>query len=80
MVLRLILIVITLTFSTSAFSAEPVDATAEKLTVAVAECPPFVITENGQYTGLAVYLWERIGTEMGLNWNYVEYPLAELLD
>ena len=80
MILRLILVVISLTFATSAFTADPEVATTDKLTVAVAECPPFVIVENGRYSGLAVYLWERIGSEMGLSWNYVEYPLGELLE
>lgn len=60
-------------------AAGPDDANTEKLTVAVAECPPFVIFENGQHTGLAIYLWERIGNEMGLSWSYVEYPLGEML-
>jgi polar amino acid transport system substrate-binding protein len=79
-ILRLILFVISLTFATSAFSADPDGATTDKLTVAVAECPPFVIIENGRHSGLAVYLWERIGSEMGLSWDYVEYPLGELLE
>ena len=28
----------------------------EKLNVAVAECPPFVMKENGEFTGLALSL------------------------
>jgi len=77
---RLILIAIALTFSSAVFAVEQDQVTTAELTVAVAECPPFVIFENGQPTGLAVYLWERIGREMGLSWNYVEYPLAGLLE
>jgi len=78
--LRLILLVTFITFDSPVFSAEPGEAPATPLTVAVAECPPFVILENGRHSGLAVFLWERIGTEMGLNWNYVEYPLGSLLE
>ena len=78
-ILRLILVVISLTLTSGAFAAAPGDANTKELTVAVAECPPFVISENGQYSGLAVYLWERIGNELGLSWNYVEYPLGEML-
>ena len=79
-ILRLILIVTSLTFTSAAFAADRDEAITAELTVAVAECPPFVISENGQFSGLAVYLWERIGREMGLSWNYVEYPLGELLE
>lgn len=55
-------------------------STAGQLTVAVAECPPFVIFEDGQYSGLAVYLWERVGSELGLSWNYEEFRLGSLLE
>jgi len=67
-------------FTSVAFSAAQIDTSTAKLTVAVAECPPFVIVKDGRYTGLAVYLWERIGSEMGLSWDYVEYPLGDLLE
>ncbi len=76
---RLILLITTLCFASAVFAADQEEATTTQLTVAVAECPPFVIIENGQYTGLAVYLWERIGSELGHGWNYVEYPLSGLL-
>jgi len=79
-ILRLILLVTSLTFASAAFTADQDEATTAKLTVAVAECPPFVIFENGQYSGLAVYLWEQIGREMGLSWNYAEYGLGDLLE
>ena len=52
----------------------------QTLTVGVAECPPFVIFENGSYTGLGVYLWEQVGKELGLQWEYEEYPLGSLLE
>ena len=78
--LRLILVVIFSGFYLNAFSADQSQPSTAKLTVAVAECPPFVIVEDGRYSGLAVYLWERIGSETGLEWEYVEYPLARLLE
>ena len=78
--LRLILLVIFLGFTSAAFTADQDGETTTELTVAVAECPPFVMFENGRRSGLAVYLWERIGSEMGLGWNYVEYPLGGLLE
>lgn len=79
MIPRLILAIICLSFTTTAFTADPDEAKTAELTVAVAECPPFVTVENGRYSGLAIFLWERIGREMGLSWNYVEYPLGGLL-
>jgi len=53
--LRLILLVTAMTFSPAAFPTEWDEASSAQLTVAVAECPPFVIIENGQYSGLAVF-------------------------
>ncbi len=80
MILRLILLVASLAFTSTVFTAERSEMTAAKLKVAVAECPPFVMVENGRITGLAVYLWERIGSDMGLSWDYVQYPLGDLLE
>ncbi len=80
MIRRLFCIVIALAFTSTAFAAERDAATTEELTVAVAECPPFVISKDGRQSGLAVYLWERIASEMGLSWTYVEYPLGDLLE
>ena len=77
---RLVLVVTMLTVASAAFPASQNEDTTTRLTVAVAECPPFVIIEDGQYSGLAILLWERVGSELGLNWNYVEYPLGKLLD
>jgi polar amino acid transport system substrate-binding protein len=78
--LRLILLVTSLTIAPAAFPASGDEATSAPLTVAVAECPPFVIFEDGQYSGLAVYLWEQVGSELGLSWSYAEYPLGSLLE
>jgi polar amino acid transport system substrate-binding protein len=80
LILRLILVVTTLTIASAAFPASNDEETSARLTVAVAECPPFVIFENGQYSGLAVFLWERVGSELGLRWEYAEYPLGSLLE
>jgi len=79
-ILRLFLVVITFSIASTAFAAGQDGETTDPLTVAVAECPPFVIFENGQYSGLAIFLWEQVGSEMGLSWNYVEYPLGTLLE
>jgi polar amino acid transport system substrate-binding protein len=79
-ILRLVLLVSALSISSAAFASENDEKTAAQLTVALAECPPFVIFENGQYSGLAVFLWEQVGSELGLSWNYVEDSLGGLLE
>jgi polar amino acid transport system substrate-binding protein len=76
----MLLVVSMLFVASTVFPADPGEETANRMTVAVAECPPFVIFENGQYSGLAVLLWERVGSELGLSWDYVEYQLGDLLD
>lgn len=78
-ILRLALLITMLTVASAAFSADQ-DNGATRLTVAVAECPPFVMVKDGRYSGLAVLLWERVGAELGLNWDYAEYSLGDLLD
>ena len=80
MIVKLALVITIMTFVSTAFPADKDEDTATRLTVAVAECPPFVIFENGRYSGLAVTLWERVGGQLGLDWNYVEYPLGTLLN
>ena len=79
-ILRLLLAVTALACASATYAAEQDGATTTRLNVAVAECPPFVIFESGQYSGLAVYLWEQVGREMGLDWTYTEYRLGGLLE
>jgi polar amino acid transport system substrate-binding protein len=80
LIVKLVLLVATLTIASAAFPSGNNEEKSARLTVAVAECPPFVIFENGQYSGLAVFLWERVGNELGLSWDYTEYQLGSLLE
>lgn len=80
LILRLVLAVMMSTIALTAFASDGDEKTTTPLTVALAECPPFVILKNGQYSGLAVFLWERVGSELGLSWNYVEDSLAGVLE
>ena len=80
MYLKLLLILLALTIVPSAFAQDHNTDKTVPLNVALAECPPFVIFDNGTYSGLAVYLWEQVGQEMGLTWEYTKYPLGSLLD
>lgn len=65
---------------TSSFAADPADFAGRHLNVGVAECPPFVIIEEGEISGLAVYLWEQVGEDLGLSWDYTEFPLGSMLE
>ena len=78
--IRLILIAVSLIFASFNLAAQSDELTTKELRVAVAECPPFVMVENGEFSGLAIYLWERIGREIGLSWKYTEYPLGSMLE
>lgn len=80
MYLKLLLILFALTIASPAFAQDQQAGNSAPLNVALAECPPFVIFDNGTYSGLAVYLWEQVGQEMGLSWEYTEYSLGSLLD
>jgi len=78
--LRLLLLLVALMTAQVTFAQNEVTEQPAHMNVALAECPPFVIFDNGTYSGLAVYLWEQVGQEMGLTWEYSEYPLGGLLD
>lgn len=80
MYLRLLLVFIALSIVSPAFAQDQQAGDSAPLNVALAECPPFVMFENGTYSGLAVYLWEQVGQEMGFSWEYTEYSLGSLLD
>jgi len=78
--LRLLLVLVALTIAPSTFAQDQDAGETAPLKVALAECPPFVMFDNGTHSGLAVYLWEQVGQEMGLSWEYTEHPLGDLLD
>ena len=53
---------------------------AQSLTVAIKDAPPFVIIENGEYTGVSVELWELLAENLGLEYSFTENDLPGLLD
>lgn len=77
--LRLLLMFIILTTAPVLDADQHQSDSMTPLRVAVAECPPFVILDNGRPSGLAIYLWEQVGREMGLEWQYETHALGELL-
>ena len=53
----------------------------QPLRVATREVPPFAMRdENGDWTGLAIELWQRATTKLGLSWELEELGLAEMLN
>lgn len=72
------LLVLALMTST-VFAQNDKEAGRPHINVAVADCPPFVIASNGHYSGLAIYLWERVASHLDVSWEYQEHSLAELL-
>lgn len=78
--LRTLLLMLAMALPATALPTDSQPGAPATLNVALAECPPFVIFDDGQYSGLAVYLWERVGRELGLSWNYTEFSLGELLN
>ena len=55
--------------------------------VAVASCPPFVISEGEKFTGLAMYLWHEVALSLNLKYTVTEFsssvycqPPCEVVD
>jgi polar amino acid transport system substrate-binding protein len=48
--------------------------------VAARVCPPFVIKDTGQYSGISIYLWDKIAESKGLEYTVEEYGLDEMLE
>lgn len=52
-----------------------------KLRVATKEAVPFVMKEkDGSWSGISIDLWERMAASMGVQYEYVEYPLYQIMD
>lgn len=77
---RLIIIVALLLAQAPSLAAQADVSGQDPLKVILADCPPFVMEQDGRYTGLAVHLWEEVGRELGLTWEYELLPLGEVLE
>lgn len=77
---KLVFLVVIPVIATVAFPLQAEEQASPRLTVAVAECPPYVIKENGEFSGLAVYLWEQVSQELALDYEYREIPLGSMLE
>jgi polar amino acid transport system substrate-binding protein len=48
--------------------------------VAAYICPPFVMNDAGQYSGISIYLWDKIAEKKGFEYSIEEYGLNEMLE
>jgi polar amino acid transport system substrate-binding protein len=64
------------------FSANPLSAQSaeRKVLVAARICPPFVMNDNGQFSGLSIFLWDKITEQLDLEYSIKIYGLNEMLE
>jgi polar amino acid transport system substrate-binding protein len=48
--------------------------------VAVRICPPFVINDSGEYSGISIFLWDKIAEKLGFEYSIEEFDRQELLE
>jgi len=81
--LHFILVIASLFMFPDDTQAKAVDAKAQTdqvLSVGIAVEPPFVIDNNGRFTGVSIELWEMVARGMGWKWKYETSSLSELLE
>jgi len=61
----------------SPFCAQSVE---RPIRVAARICPPFVMNDAGEFSGLSIFLWDNIASELGLEYRIEEYGLDEMLE
>jgi ABC-type amino acid transport substrate-binding protein len=73
-----------LLISSLTFTAQPAADSldlSKTVIIGVTPTPPFVMEENGEYTGLSIDSWELINEELDFDYEFKEYgSLAELLN
>ena len=64
------------------FSAYPLSAQSveRKVRVAARICPPFVMNENGKFSGISIFLWDKIAEQLDLEYSIELYGLNEMLE
>ena len=58
--------------------APPLAAQDDEVVVGIRSVAPFVISENGEYTGITVELWDHIARELEIEYRFEERELEEL--
>lgn len=67
-VIFLLTLLVSFTAPLYAQSAEP-----KVVHVASYVCPPFVMNDNNQFSGISIFLWENIAEELGLDYEIKQY-------
>jgi polar amino acid transport system substrate-binding protein len=64
------------------FSSYPLFAQMADRPIRVAAriCPPFVMNDTGQYSGISIYLWDKIAEKKSLKYSIEEYDLDDILE
>lgn len=73
----LVWLLIPLTFFNDGYSQTTEEG---EIIIGTRAVPPFVIEENGEYTGLTVHLWEHIASEMDLTYRFEETSIQNMID
>jgi ABC-type amino acid transport substrate-binding protein len=73
------LAILWLLLSASGSFAQELPDTRQPVRVGVYVSPPFVIEENGHFTGMAVELWEALAGAQGLQSRYQSFPTVRAL-
>ncbi|MGM0932381.1 MAG: transporter substrate-binding domain-containing protein [Bacteroidota bacterium] len=76
-----LLLFIGLFFSAETYAQDTLASTSEKLQIGITETPPFVVKDNGEYSGLSISSWELVNEELGADYEFKAYPsLIGLMD
>lgn len=66
-------------FSLSVFAQDSVNTNNQTIKIGLKETPPFVVSENGKYSGLSIRSWEMINEKVGLDYEYVIFDTLDKL-
>ena len=58
----------------SAQNEDSLEISEEKLLIGLTPMPPFVLKENGSFSGLSISSWELVNKELQLNYEFKVYP------
>ncbi|HSP12730.1 MAG TPA: transporter substrate-binding domain-containing protein [Salegentibacter sp.] len=74
-------LLINLFFFTESYAQDSLTSATEKLQIGVTEMPPFVVKDDGEYSGLSISSWELVNKEFGADYDFRAYPsLIALMD
>ena len=74
-------LLISLFISTGSFAQDTLASTTEKLQIGITETPPFIVEDNGKYSGLSISSWEMVNDKLKADYEFRTYPsLVALLD